>query len=357
MPVREQQVTHRDPTEPALGALRRAFPWRAVVAPWLLSLSVAVMLAAVNDPSRSRFTQFALQVGRRLLRGNRPHRLRARRRGVPTVGVLPGPPGVIRVLRELGNDEMLIFAVNQLTLLVGLAGVYRIARRYGSPRAGARRVVASLVPGLLRLLDDVRAVAVPRSIGVGVRARRRASRRVCRAAGGGAALLRPNGIVVALSLAVAVSVLRRMAVVVVPALVAVRCGAGTATSARATRWCSSPRRSDGRRSAQWEWSAATRSGRWCHTPAWPSPPSRSSCGSAAGCRPRLLVLTALSLLPALVTGMVGLARYTSECFPPFVAAGQVLERWSTRVQVALLSVSALDSCSSPLWSQRYELVP
>ena len=118
------------------------------------------------------------------------------------MGVLPGPPGVIRVLRELGNDEMLIFAVNQ-PLLVGLAGVYRMDRQaLRQPNAPALAVWSLVVPGLLRLLDDVRAVAVPRSIGVGVRARRRASRRVCRWAAG-AALLRPNGIVVALSLAVA----------------------------------------------------------------------------------------------------------------------------------------------------------
>jgi hypothetical protein len=73
--------------------------------------------------------------------------------------------------------------------------------------------------------------------------------------------------------------------------------------------------------------------------------------------PALLVLTALSLLPSLVTGMVGLARYTNECFPPFVAAGQVLERWSTRVQVALLTVSAVGLVLFAFVVARYELVP
>ena len=45
-----------------------------------------------------------------------------------------------------------------------------------------------------------------------------------------------------------------------------------------------------------------------------------------------IVLAALSLLPSLITGMVGLARYTNECFPPFVAAGQILERWPKSLQ-------------------------
>jgi len=52
-----------------------------------------------------------------------------------------------------------------------------------------------------------------------------------------------------------------------------------------------------------------------------------------------ILLTALSLLPSLITGMVGLARYTNECFPPFVAAGQILERWSKGVQYGLLALS------------------
>jgi hypothetical protein len=70
-----------------------------------------------------------------------------------------------------------------------------------------------------------------------------------------------------------------------------------------------------------------------------------------------LVLTALSLLPSLVTGMVGLARYTNSCFPPFVAAGQVLERWSSRAQAAALTASALGLLAFAFVVARYELVP
>ncbi|HKA94400.1 MAG TPA: hypothetical protein VKE97_11395, partial [Acidimicrobiia bacterium] len=34
----------------------------------------------------------------------------------------------------------------------------------------------------------------------------------------------------------------------------------------------------------------------------------------------------LYLLPSLGLGMVGLGRYANECFPPFVAAGELLHR-------------------------------
>ena len=61
--VGEQRVTR--PARPLGGrSLRGLFPWSAVVAPWLVSrvISIAVLLAAVNDPFRgSRFTQFALK--------------------------------------------------------------------------------------------------------------------------------------------------------------------------------------------------------------------------------------------------------------------------------------------------------
>ena len=51
-----------------------------------------------------------------------------------------------------------------------------------------------------------------------------------------------------------------------------------------------------------------------------------SSSSAAGCRSHGLVFTVLYLLPSLGLGMVGLGRYLNECFPPFVAAGMLLDR-------------------------------
>ncbi|MET0894342.1 MAG: hypothetical protein ABWY80_00655, partial [Acidimicrobiia bacterium] len=61
--------------------------------------------------------------------------------------------------------------------------------------------------------------------------------------------------------------------------------------------------------------------------------------------------------PSLVTGMVGLARYTNECFPPFVAAGMVLEKWKTKWQVAALATSAVGLILFATIVARYDLVP
>src|SRR5213595_1435344 len=53
-----------------------------------------------------------------------------------------------------------------------------------------------------------------------------------------------------------------------------------------------------------------------------------------------LFFVGLYLVPSLQLGMVGVGRYANECFPPFVAAGQVLERWRTRWLVLAYAVSA-----------------
>jgi hypothetical protein len=70
-----------------------------------------------------------------------------------------------------------------------------------------------------------------------------------------------------------------------------------------------------------------------------------------------LVLAGLSLVPSLQLGMVGVGRYANECFPPFVAAGQILERWSTRMVVLVYGLSAVGLVAFAYVSGRYELVP
>jgi hypothetical protein len=361
VPVRERDVTRRDGADPDVGALRRTFPWGAVVAPWLVSrvLSVAVMLAAVDDPFRgSRFTQFALKWDGAYYVGIARTGYGAVDVEFPRWAFFPGLPGVIRALRELGNDEVLIFAVNQLALLVALAGVYRIALRYGSPRASTLAVwslalfPASFVFSMTYASSLFLAVSVwafvlvddGHDLVVGVLA-------------AGAALLRPNGIVIAVSLAVAVRVLRRVVVVVVPAVVAVLLWS----------WYCYERTGDALvfLTTKERWQEISAVGLVSGDAKWSVLPHLVLAVAAIAVvvwqrkrmPPAFLVLTALSLLPSLATGMVGLARYTNECFPPFIAAGQVLERWSTRVQVALLSLSAVGLVLFAFVVARYELVP
>jgi hypothetical protein len=70
-----------------------------------------------------------------------------------------------------------------------------------------------------------------------------------------------------------------------------------------------------------------------------------------------LVFAGLYLVPSFQLGMVGVGRYANECFPPFVAAGQVLERWSTRTIVTAYALSAVGLVAFAFVSGRYELVP
>src|SRR5437016_3443961 len=107
------------------------FPWRAVVAPWLVSraISLTVLLAAMNDPfGGSRVQQLAIKWDGQFY-------VEIARGGYGAVDVLfprwpffPGLPLVIRLLGRIGSDTTLILVLNQIVFLVALAGVYRIAR-------------------------------------------------------------------------------------------------------------------------------------------------------------------------------------------------------------------------------------
>ena len=90
----------------------RLFPWRGVVAPWLLSrvVSIVVLLVAVNDPARgSRFVQVAT-------RWDGAFYLDIARNGYGPVDVpfpkwpfFPLLPGLIRALSEVADDKAAIF--------------------------------------------------------------------------------------------------------------------------------------------------------------------------------------------------------------------------------------------------------
>jgi hypothetical protein len=70
-----------------------------------------------------------------------------------------------------------------------------------------------------------------------------------------------------------------------------------------------------------------------------------------------LVFGALYLIPALQLGMVGVGRYANECFPPFVGAGQILERWPRRARYAAFGASTIGLVMFAFVAARYELVP
>jgi len=60
------------------------------------------------------------------------------------------------------------------------------------------------------------------------------------------------------------------------------------------------------------------------------------------------LFTGLYLVPSLGLGIVGLGRYTNECFPPFVAAGELLERTSA-VARRRLFLSAVGLQAAAAW--------
>jgi hypothetical protein len=70
-----------------------------------------------------------------------------------------------------------------------------------------------------------------------------------------------------------------------------------------------------------------------------------------------LVFGVLYLVPSFQLGMVGVGRYANECFPPFVGAGQILDRWSRRTQYAVLAASTVGLVLFAFVAARYELVP
>ncbi len=60
-------------------------------------------------------------------------------------------------------------------------------------------------------------------------------------------------------------------------------------------------------------------------------------------------LTGLYLTPSLALGVIGMARYATDCFPPAVAAGAVLERRSRRATVAVVTGLAFSEVASAMF--------
>jgi hypothetical protein len=69
------------------------------------------------------------------------------------------------------------------------------------------------------------------------------------------------------------------------------------------------------------------------------------------------LFAALYLLPPLALGVVGLARYSAECFVPFVTAGALLARWPRALSVGLVVLSTGACAAYAVWVVRYLWVP
>jgi hypothetical protein len=340
----------------------RLLPWSGVVAPWLLSriVSIVVLLAAVNDPARgSRFVQVAT-------RWDGAFYLDIARNGYGPVDIpfpkwpfFPLLPGLIRALSEVADDKAAIFVVNQLLFLVALAGVHRIAARHGDPTKArlavwalalfpASFVFSMTYPSAIFLAASVWAFVLVEDhldVAAGVVAV-------------GAALVRPNGAVLVIALIVAVwPSWRRALLVAMPSIVAV------------VAWCVYCWDSTGDPlvflATKSRWQEITFVGLFEGHVKWSVLPHVVLAVGALVVlvvqRKRLplswLVFGALYLLPSLQLGMVGVGRYANECFPPFVGVGQLLERWSVRVRALYFAASTVGLVLFAVVAARYDLVP
>jgi hypothetical protein len=362
--VDEQRVTREAPRTSWFASVASVFPLRAVIAPWLLSrvISITVLLISMHDPSRgSRFTQLTLQ-------WDGAYYLDIARHGYGAVhppGALqakwpffPGLPALIRVLSEVGRDNVMIFIVNQLVFLVALAGVYCIDRRPASRRASALTVWAlALFPAsFVFSMTYASSIFLAASVWafVCVETRHDLLAGLLAAA---AAIVRPNGVVVTIVLVVAVWAWRRAVLVVLPTVVVLG----------AWLWYCYDRTGDAlvflSTKSQWEeitlWNVVNLQGKLT---AVPHVLLAAAAITAVVLRRRKLpvswlLYTGLYLFPSLITGMVGLGRYANECFPPFVAAGELLERVSVRLQRAALALSTVGLVVFAYVIGHYQVVP
>ncbi len=317
--------------------VRALFPWRAVVVPWLLSRALSAGLIGVfaaTTSERVPFGGFAKWDG-----GWYTHIARVGYGPPPIDGVdstwpfFPLLPGVMRALDIVGiGDRLGVVILNQLLFLVALAGVWRIAHRHLADRPARLAVWAlALFPGAFVFsMIYPSSLFLAASVWAFVFAEERhdvAAAAVVAAA----ALVRPNGILVAVALVLTLRSWRRVAVVCLPAgiLVVVWC-------ALCWHWTGDPFVFYTAKAA---WPEVTIVELVQHWPRFAIPHALLGVAAlvAVWIRRRDLpvaysAFAVLYLVPPLALGMVGLGRYANECFPPFLAAGEILDRVTRRVR-------------------------
>ncbi|MFZ4514815.1 MAG: hypothetical protein ACOYN3_00690 [Acidimicrobiia bacterium] len=269
-------------------------------------------------------------------------------------------PMILRAFYVVGINERLTgVLLSNVLFWVALAGVHRIARKHVSASATTYAVWAlalfpssfvfsMLYPSSLFLAASVWAF-------VWIEERRDFPAGIAVLA---AAMVRPNGAVVAVAAVVALwRTPRRVAIVIGPAVAVV------------VLWMAYCWQQTGDPiiflTAKSGWAevsivdALTGGMKWAALPHLVM--AIAAMGVVAWKRRRLplswSVLTVLQLVPSLVLGMVGLARYANECFPPFVAAGEVLAEVRRPLRIAAFVLAVVGLFLFTLAVIRYSLVP
>jgi hypothetical protein len=260
-------------------------------------------------------------------------------------------PLAMRVVSLTGVSVPLAgILVNHLAFLLGLAALNRIARRHGSPRSARIATwVAALSP-----FAFVFSMIYPSAIffAASVWAFALVEEGQDLAAGGAAAvaaLTRPDGFLVIIVLAF---VVRRT-----PARVVRVVGPG---AAGLTLWLfyNQERTGDALRflDAKVAWREVDLLGFVQHPGLNPTIHlviAATAVALIVAMRRRLptswIVYTVLYLAPSLALGMVGLGRYATDTFPPFVAAGDLLERRRSSTIAAVFAALAVAQVVLAYW--------
>lgn len=320
----------------------RTFPLRPVVVPFVVSRLVAdalILVMALARPAATTVPETPLFAG--FAKWDGFWYVSIAKHGY-WVDYTPGAespwpffpllPGILRVGHWLGPSEALVgVLVNHGAFLLGLVGLYRIARRHFEDRTAVLAVwaIALFPASIMFSMVYPSAIIFAGSVwAFDFVEDRRDVAAACAALA--AVMVRPNGFLVAIALAFAVGWnVRRVLVVCGPSALAF--GA----------WClyNLDRTGDALTffRAKDGWPEITVVDFVLRDRKIAIPHVLLALAAALAVvivwrrLPRAwLVLTGLFLVLPLFTGMVGLGRYAGETFPPFVAAGEILRcrpRW------------------------------
>ena len=367
---RRTRPTIRRVTAPVEEQTRgRLFPLRAVILPFVVSRLIAdalILVMAVSRPARTivaktpLFAGFAKWDGFWYVEIARNGYAQAHIPGQPSPWpFFPLLPWIIRAGHWIGPSEALVgVVVNHGAFLLGLAGLHHIARRHFDERASTLAVwaIALFPASIMFSMVYPSAIFFAGSVWAFdfVEDRRDLAAGLATLA---VVMVRPNGFLVAIALAFAVGwQWRRVAVTCGPAAL----GFGA--------WC---------------WYNFHRTGDaltfFKAKDGWPEinlvdfvlrdrkiaiPHVLLAAAAALAVilvwrkLPRAwLVLTALCLVVPLFTGMVGLGRYAGETFPPFVAAGEIMRRWSRGWVLALFGASVIGMAVCAYWVVYLDYLP
>jgi hypothetical protein len=262
-------------------------------------------------------------------------------------------PSVMRTLGYLGIGTQLAgVLLNHVVFLVALAGIHRIACRHGSERSARLAVWATALFPTSFLLTMVypSAIVLASSVWafVFVEERRDVPAGVLAAA---ATLARPNGIIIAITLVIAARVAwRRVPALLGPSLVALAAWLAyvwhRTGDPRTVLWAK-----DGWREITLEMFVSSADDTLVVVPHL----TLAVAVMAALVIERRRVpgawtaLTTLWLVPSFYMGMVGMGRYAAASFPPFVAAGRILERRRRPIRAALFGAAVAGQALACYW--------